>query len=231
MESVSSVLAQSLGAWELLIIDDASSDGALTVANELAAQDPRIRVIVLKQNRGVAHARNAGIAQARGQYIAFLDSDDLWLPDKLESQIRFMTEHKIGFSFTAYRRFGADGSIRGLIKAPRCVTYGDLLKDNVIGCLTVVIDREIVPSFFMPQAKHEDLACWLQILKSGIAAYGLQQDLARYRVSSESVSGKKRYSAVWRWRIYRDVEELSVLRAAWCFGHYSVKAVYKRLRP
>lgn len=230
-QSIASVVQQSYLNWELLIVDDASTDRTVPVAQALSANDSRIRIISLAQNGGVANARNVAMAQAKGQYIAFLDSDDFWLPEKLESQIRFMTERQIGFSFTAFRRFGTDRPPGSLIRAPQYVTYSDLLKDNVIGCLTVVIDRQIVPSSFMPQVKHEDLACWLQILKSGMCAYGLQQDLARYRVSSNSVSGNKQRSAVWRWRIYREVEKLSVARAAWCFAHYSLRAVYKHLRP
>jgi teichuronic acid biosynthesis glycosyltransferase TuaG len=227
-ESVQSVLAQTYADWELIVIDDASTDGTLALARQLASGNPRIRVLPLEQNVGVAEARNRGIGAARGQYLAFLDSDDLWLPDKLQVQIDFMRSNKAALSFAQYRRIGRDGSLSNPVKVPRSVDYEGLLRGNSIGCLTVAIDRYLVPEVSMPKIKHEDYVTWLKILRQGHIAYGIPQDLARYRVTSSSVSSDKRQAASWTWNIYRRVEGLSLLKSAWCFLHYTARAIYIR---
>jgi glycosyltransferase involved in cell wall biosynthesis len=228
-ESAESVIKQTFARWELLIIDDASRDETLEIAQRLAPQDSRIRVIHLSQNRGVANARNAGLAAALGQYVAFLDSDDLWEPEKLQIQVQFMRDRDIGFSFTQYRRFGPNGFRGGSRRVPRFVEYDDLLKGNLIGCLTVMIDRAKIPDISMPEIGHEDYATWLKILRDGHTAWGIQRDLAKYRISSASVSSHKGRSAVWTWRIYREMEKLSLLRSVWCFALYSARAFFTRL--
>lgn len=230
-ESVESVLAQTCRDWELIIVDDASRDGTLELARQLASSDPRIRVLPLEQNVGVAEARNRGIGAALGQYLAFLDSDDLWLPNKLQVQIDFMRSSGAAFSFAQYRRIGRDGSLSNPVKVPRSVDYEGLLRGNSIGCLTVVIDRFQIPEVAMPKIKHEDYVTWLKILRQGHIAYGIPQDLARYRVTSSSVSSDKRRSASWTWNIYRRVEGLSLLKSAWCFLHYTARAIYIRQLP
>lgn len=227
-ESVQSVLAQTYKDWELIIVDDASRDGTLALASQFASDDPRIRVLPLEQNVGVAEARNRGINDARGQYLAFLDSDDMWLPNKLETQIGFMGSTGAGFSFAQYRRISRDGSLSNPVKVPRSVNYEGLLRGNSIGCLTVAIDRYQIPEVSMPAIKHEDYVTWLKILRRGHVAYGIPQDLARYRVTASSVSSDKRRSASWTWNIYRRVEGLSLLKSAWCFLHYTARAIYIR---
>jgi teichuronic acid biosynthesis glycosyltransferase TuaG len=228
IESVRSVMAQTFPDWELLIVDDASNDETLPNARQLACEDSRIRVISLPENAGVANARNTGMKAARGQYLAFLDSDDLWLPEKLRFQVEFMKRQNVGFSFTRYRRFRPNGFLGKPIKIPGKVDYEGLLKGNVIGCLTVMIDREKIPDFSMPAVRHEDYVAWLHILKQGHAAWGIQEDLARYRISSPSVSGNKRLSAVWTWEVYRRIEKLSLIKALWCFTNYSLRAFSTR---
>jgi teichuronic acid biosynthesis glycosyltransferase TuaG len=224
-ESVQSVLSQTYRNWELLIVDDASTDDTLSIARRFEGQDERIRVIPLDQNSGVANARNVGIRNARGQFLAFLDSDDIWLPEKLSIQIDFMDQTGAGFSFTRYRKLKADGSLGREITIPDTVNYEQLLKGNVIGCLTVVIDRKFIPYFQMPRIGHEDYVTWLQILKQGNTAFGIQKELARYRLSGSSVSGNKQKSARWTWNIYRQVEKLPLSKAVWCFILYSLRSV------
>jgi teichuronic acid biosynthesis glycosyltransferase TuaG len=227
-ESVLSVIAQTYTDWELLIVDDASRDQTLTTARDLALHDRRIRVIHLDKNIGVANARNAGLDAANGRYIAFLDSDDLWLPEKLETQIEFMQSSATSFSFTQYRRFASNGMLSKPIAVPDRVTYEHLLKGNVIGCLTVVLDRTKVPDASMPRIRHEDYVTWLRILRSGVVARGISKDLARYRVASESVSANKKKAAGWTWNIYRNIEGLSLAKSAWCFLNYFLHAIYVR---
>lgn len=227
-DAVESVIAQTFEKWELLIVDDASTDGTLGIARRFADSDSRIRVIQLKEKAGVAAARNAAIAAAKGRYLAFLDSDDLWLPRKLEEQLAFMARTRAAFSFTQYRRFTAEGVLLRPVEIRERVVYKDLLKGNMIGCLTVVIDLTAVPAFTMPDVGHEDFATWLAILKRGHVARGLKRDLARYRISETSISAYKTRSATWTWSIYRRLENLSLAKALWYFAHYSMQALRKR---
>ena len=228
-ESVRSVIAQTFPHWELLVVDDASTDGTLSVANRLAEDDSRIRVVALKENGGIANARNVGMAAAQGQYLAFLDSDDLWLPKKLQVQMEFICRHGASFTFTRYRRFGPNGSLGPPVKIPEKVNYERLLRGNAIGCLTVMLDRAKIPIFSMPNVRHEDYVSWLHILKQGYTAWGVQEDLARYRISSTSVSADKKRSAAWTWAIYRHIENLSFIKALWCFINYAIHAITTRL--
>jgi len=225
-DSVASVMAQTYKNWELLIVDDMSTDATLSHAQLMARGDERIRVIHLAVNGGVSNARNVGIEAALGQYLAFLDSDDLWLPKKLAIQVEFMKCHNASFSFTSYRRIAKDGRLGGLVKVPNKVSYRQLLRGNVIGCLTVLIDRQIISSFTMPKVGHEDYATWLQILKMGNIAWGIQEDLARYRISWTSVSRDKKRSSLWTWNIYRHEQKLSIIKSFWYFIHQSIRAAY-----
>ena len=225
-DSVASVMAQTYKDWELLIVDDMSTDATLSLAQLIASGDPRVQVIHLTVNGGVSNARNIGMEAALGQYLAFLDSDDLWLPDKLAIQVAFMKRNNAGFSFTSYRRCARDGRLGGLVKVPSKVSYKQLLRGNVIGCLTVMIDRRIISPFTMPKVGHEDYATWLRILKMGNLALGIQEDLARYRLSYTSVSRDKRRSSLWTWNIYRLEQKLSIIKSFWYFIHQSIRAVY-----
>jgi teichuronic acid biosynthesis glycosyltransferase TuaG len=227
-DSIESILGQGYQKWELIIVDDASSDGSLGVAERFSKEDPRIRFISLESNRGVAHARNAGIAQARGRYLAFLDSDDIWLPNKLIVQVAFMKERRAAFSFSQFRRFTADGWLGAPLSVPAQVSYEDLLKGNVIGCLTVMMDRAQVGDIVMPPVRHEDYVAWLTVLRRGHVAFGIQEDLARYRISRLSVSGDKARSAAWTWQVYRRSENLPLWKSIWCFAHYFARAMYNR---
>ena len=228
-ESIASVVGQTYQNWELLVVNDHSKDGTLAVAQDIASSEQRIRVIDLSQNGGVANARNVGMRAARGQYLAFLDSDDIWLPNKLDSQTEFMQKNDVGFSFCRYRRFYADGRVGSIVRIPKVVGYQRLLRQNVIGCLTVMIDRTKVAPFTMRPGGYEDYFAWLQILKCGHLAWGLQKDLARYRVSTNSISSNKLHSTVLTWKTYRNLEKLPLPKALWCIGNYMVRSVYSRL--
>lgn len=227
-ESIESVLRQTYSNWELIIVDDASTDKVLSIAESFAADEPRIRVIRCATNCGVSRARNLGIEAARGQYLAFLDSDDLWMRGKLDTQVCFLAKSGGGFCFGSYRRMNNKGRTSNLIQVPERVTYDHLLYGNVIGCLTVLIDRTKVGPFLMPSVKHEDFATWLSILKRGHVAWGIRQDLARYRVSSSSLSGNKWRAAYWTWNIYRKTENLPFHRAIACFFRYVLRSAHVR---
>jgi teichuronic acid biosynthesis glycosyltransferase TuaG len=228
-DAIESVLTQIFRAWELLIVADTSRDRTLEVARHRAAEDPRIRVIHVERHGGRANARNLGMNAARGRFLAFLDSDDRWLPEKLGEQTGFMNSNDIGFSFTGYRHFRADGYLGPVVRVPQKIGYEALLKGNVIGNLTVMIDREKIriPPFVQRVTEHEDYRAWLDILRRGVIAYGLQRDLARYRVSLEQASASKGHQAACVWKLYREVEHLPLPKAAWCFAHYSYKGFSK----
>ncbi|WP_296400675.1 glycosyltransferase family 2 protein [Acidaminococcus timonensis] len=224
--SIQSVISQTFTDWELLIIDDCSPETMKDIADSF--HDERIKYIRLLKNSGVAAARNMGISQAKGRYIAFLDSDDFWLPEKLEKQLQFMQNNGYAFTYTWYRQFEDDPAhpIR-LVKTKNFVDYRKLLRGNDIGCLTVMIDRKQIPEIHMPSEKHEDYITWLNLLKKGYQAYSLQEDLARYRLSQHSVSGDKKKSLVWTWKVYRESQGLSILEAGFYFICYVIGGLKK----
>ena len=227
-ETIESVLYQTYTYWEMIIVDDYSSDDTVNIIKKYQEQDKRIHLIQLQQNQGVAFARNTGIKYSRGRYIAFLDSDDIWLYNKIERQLEFMKNNNVAFSYTQYRQFMKNPEQCGkIINVPKVVDYKSLLKGNVIGCLTVMIDRQVIPDFSMPKERHEDYITWLSILKQGHNAYGLNEDLARYRISANSISANKKRSALWTWNIYRNIENLSILESLYYFSHYLASAMIK----
>jgi teichuronic acid biosynthesis glycosyltransferase TuaG len=228
-KTIESVQAQTLGDWELLIADDCSTDNTTEVVESYAAKDPRVKLIRQPRNGGPALARQAAIERAEGRFIAFLDSDDLWLPAKLERQVAFAREHLAPLSFTAFRRINETGSVTGrLIPVPASLTYDQLLKNTSIATLTALVDRDLTGGIAMKDEPYDDFCLWLSILKPGRIAYGLNEDLARYRVRGSSVSSRPLRSAGWVWHIYCNVERLSLIRSAWCFAHWSVRAWLKR---
>lgn len=220
-QTIRSVQCQTFKNWEMIVVDDRSTDDTYAIVEEFAASDNRIRLQQQPINGGPARARNAALKTATGRYVAFLDSDDYWLPEKLERQLAFMAARDAVLSYTLYRRFRHESESLGpLVQLPHTLAYKDLLKNTAIACLTVIVDRERTGYIEFPLIRHEDYALWLRLLKQGFVAYGLMEDLARYRVSSGSVSGNKLKSAAWVWSIYRNVENLSLTYASWCFANY-----------
>ena len=230
-ECVSSVLSQTYTNWELLIVDDCSKDNSRDIISELADKDERIKSIFLKKNIGAASARNIAIKKAKGKYIAFLDSDDLWESVKLEKQLLFMNENDIAFSFSTYQFMSEDGKIlANIVKAPKKMFYNSYLKNTIIGCLTVIIDREKSGDFEMPNIRSShDMALWLLVMKRGFSAYGLDENLAKYRIVSSSNTANKLKAAKDVWSVYRRVERLSFGYSIICFVGYAFNAIKKRL--
>ena len=225
-ESIDSVLAQTYTDWELWVVDDGSTDNTAEVVKKF--KDRRIHYVKQATNKGVAAARNLGIARSRGRFLAFLDSDDIWLPEKLEKQLAFMNGKKCGMSYTEYRQFVNHPDVAGkLIRTRDSVDYQVLLKGNDIGCLTVIIDRWQHPRIVMPPYRHEDYLTWLGILSGGGTAYSLHEDLARYRKSDKSLSSNKWNSMKWTWNVYRKHQKLSVLKSGYYMAHYVVNGLRK----
>ena len=228
-ETIASVQAQTMTDWEFLIADDCSTDQTPAIVESHAAQDPRIILIRQPRNGGPALARQAAIERAQGRFMAFLDSDDLWLPTKLARQIAFSQAKRAALSYTAFRRIDETGSATGrLIEVPESLTYRQLLKNTSIATLTALVDREVAGDIAMKNEPYDDFCLWLSILRPGHVAHGLNEDLARYRVRGTSVSSRPLRSAGWVWHIYRKVERLSPLESAWCFAHWGTRAWLKR---
>ena len=229
--TIQSVLKQTYENFEMIIIDDYSTDHTCDIVQRYMKLDKRIKLYKLDQNSGAAVARNYGINKAIGRYIAFLDSDDLWDRQKLEKQINYMKNHSIGFSFTASRLISEAGEeLNKVVDVPTQITYKDLLGNTIIGCLTVVIDREIIGGVNMPLLRAgQDTATWLSILKKGYIAYGYNEVLASYRIVKGSISSNKFKALKRTWNIYRNVEKMSFLKSAMYFIRYVKNAIIKRM--
>ena len=227
-ETIRSVIAQTYPEWEMVIADDCSVDQTLESIRSFAQHDARIRFIALTRNGGPAAARNAALEQARGRWIAFLDSDDLWLPEKLARSMAHARRENAALVFTGFRRMSADGARVGhYIGVPRTLSYRQLLGHTAIATSTVLIDRERAGDIRMESVYYDDFVCWLSILRQGHVAHGLDEDLMRYRVMRGSVSRNKGASARAVWRIYRDTLRLGRLPAAWHFARYAFHALLK----
>jgi teichuronic acid biosynthesis glycosyltransferase TuaG len=227
--TIDSVIAQTHPQWEMLLVDDCSSDGSPELIEEISRREPRVRLIRQPRNAGPACARNAALEAARNAKVAFLDSDDVWLPNKLERQLHFMRSNGYGFSYTNFRRMDEFGGQIGLTRElPLSLSYHQYLKNTAVVTSTVLIDRAVVGDFRMPNAtKCDDFAAWLEIMRRGHVAYGLQEDLLRYRVVSSSISRNKARWAMGIWKTYREVERLSLPYAMWCFSHYALRGYMK----
>jgi teichuronic acid biosynthesis glycosyltransferase TuaG len=229
--TIASVRAQTMPDWEMLVADDCSRDRTADVVAGIARFDPRVKLLRCRENGGPARARQVALDAASGRYLAFLDSDDLWLPAKLERQIAFMAAKQAALSYTSFRRISADGSRIGRPRpVPASLSYRRLLCNTAIATLTAMIDRDIAGDVSITDTGYDDFCLWLSILRQGHVAYGLREDLARYRVRGNSVSSRPLRSVGWVWHIYRDVEHLSWPDAAWCLTNFALRAGAKRLR-
>lgn len=223
--TIQSVLSQTFTDWEMIIVDDFSTDNGPEIIKKYSYEDSRIKFIALAENSGPAVARNTAIDQATGRFIAFLDSDDQWTPNKLELQIAFMKENNFALTYTEYVKVDEEGNtISDVIRRPEKVNYQKMLASNFIPCLTAIYDSTTLGKVYMPLIlKRQDYGLWFRILKKIDYAYAIHEPLAYYRVrKNDSVSSNKVKSALYHWKILREVENIPLLKAMYQFAQYAV---------
>lgn len=231
--TMNSVLAQTYSQWEMLLVDDCSPDKSAEIIRSYTERDSRFKYIKLEKNSGAAVARNVGLEHAQGRYIAYLDADDIWLPEKLERQIRFMEENKVQFSCCDYEKIEADDTpLNKIVHMPKSITYDQLLSNTIIQTVGVIVDLNKVDRklLVMPNVRRgQDSATWLQMLRNGVKFTGQNEVLAQYRRVPQSLSANK-FSAMKRtWYLYRSVEHLSLAKSCICLVGWAYHASIKRI--
>ena len=227
--AIRSVMAQTHTRWELLVIDDCSTDDTCAVVERLAAEDDRIRLIRNPHNSGVAATRNRGLELCEGAYVAFLDSDDVWHPNKLERQIQTAQQQQAQLVYTSYAIVDMQGHpCKKPYLVPAAVDFPDLLKENVIGCSTVLMTADLAKRYrFITGFFHEDYCLWLDILRDGHKAVGCTDVLTDWRWIVTSRSFNKKNGARNRWRIYRQHVHLPLWQSVWYFAAYVRRGLIK----
>lgn len=232
-DTIETVKQQTYANWELLLVNDCSSDKSIEIIREYEKEDSRINLINLDKNSGAAIARNAGIENAKGKFIAFLDSDDLWEENKLKKQIDFMKKNKYDFTFTAYDFTDEEGNkINKKVNVPEELTYKQALKNTTIFTSTVIFNVENLGKelIYMPNVRRgQDTATWWKVLKTGVNAYGLNESLSMYRRSNNTLSSNKIKALKRTWNLYRNVEKLSAFKSFYYFCFYVLNAIKRRV--
>lgn len=235
-DTVMSVKSQTYPEWELILVDDGSTDDGMTIMKDLAEdlnrEKERVRIIELGGNQKAARARNRGIEEAKGRYLAFLDADDLWDPEKLAKQVALMQEKDCAFSFTGYEFADEDGiGVQKIVHVPEKINYKHAVRNTTIFTSTVMFDLEKLSKedVSMPLVESEDTATWWKVLKIVPYAYGLDEDLTLYRRGGSTLSSNK-FKAVKRtWNLYRNVEHFGIFKSTFCFLSYLIHATIRRL--
>lgn len=229
-DSIKSVLDQTYHNWELIIIDDCSTDNTISIVESL--NNNKIKIIKNKNNLGAAKSRNKGIEIAQGQFIAFLDSDDLWHKEKLRIQTSYMKENNISFTYCAYEKINEHNKVIGNVSVPEKIDRNTLLKTCYIGCLTAIYDTQKLNKVYMPEdTRREDYATWLNIIREVKFIYGINKTLASYRVHSKQSSNKKIKMATENWKIYKEIENLGFSRSIYYFSHYAIRGFLRTKMP
>ena len=229
--TINSVLEQNYSNWELIIVDDNSSDNSCELIEGFAKNHSNIKLIALKENGRVSNARNIAIAAATGKYIAFLDSDDIWIKGKLALQVKLMEEKGLEMTFGAYKRIDEAGAlISAKIKPPATINYKQLLSHNVVIFSSALVLKSSMEDIPFKKVGHEDWVFWLDLFKKGITGYGINEELILYRIRSGSVSSNKLKVIGFTWKILRESEKLGLLESMYHFTKYAFATVLKRLK-
>ena len=227
-EAIESVISQTYANWELFVLDDCSTDRTAEIAEGFAETDSRIRLLKNPQNMGVANTRNRGFDLARGEWIALLDSDDVWRSDKLEKQLALAKESGAEVIYCSYSMVDENGEHLSDFIVPPKTTYDDMLKVSVLSCSTALMHRTVLSCHrFVTDYYHEDYVFWLELMRSGYSAAGCTEVLADYRIVKGSRSNDKLRAAKNRWLIYRKVEKMSFTKSANAFVSYALHGLGK----
>ncbi len=228
-DTIKSVINQTYTNWEMIIVDDQSTDQTEEIVKRYTDLDQRIRYYKLESNSGAAVARTKAMEMAKGNYMAFLDSDDLWMSTKLERQLNFMEEQHINFSCTSYEQI--DEQNQKLGKVLKCIpktNYNRLLLDCPVGNSTVMYNVDHMGKFKVPNIrKRNDDALWLQMLKKEQYIYGFDEILMQYRIRNNSISSNKLSLIKYHWQLYREIEHLNVFRAGFHIAYWGFLKVFK----
>lgn len=232
--AVESVLHQTLPDFEMILIDDGSTDSTGDLLELLRHKDARISVLHNEKNCGVSFSRNRGVDLAKGEWIAFLDSDDLWKPEKLEKQMQLLRDKKADIVYTGYDYMNANGELIGTaFHVPAEVTYKELLKQNVMSCSGILLKKRLLQEYRMEKdVLHEDFLEWLRLLRDGAHAVGIDEPLHTIRIAQkESKSGNKLKSAKMTYHTYQELglSRLQILYYMWCYTCRSLRK-YGRLK-
>lgn len=226
LEAVESALAQTYGNLEVIVADDASRDDTREIVNGI--RDPRVKLIARAENGGAAAARNTAIRAAAGRYIAFLDSDDYWMPDKLAVQVGRMQEEEKDFSYTSY--LAKSGNREVLIDVPDEIDYPGLLRGNIICTSTAVYDSRKLGKIYMPDlAMRQDFATWLNVLQKCNSALGIRQPMSCYRRRQHSLSSRFARAMYFNYRVYRQTQGCSPGASCYFLFRHLLQALQKRL--
>ena len=228
-ETIQSVQKQTYQNWEMLIVDDGSSDATEEIVLSFIENDKRIQFFKLKHNSGAAVARNAAIEKANGDYMTFIDADDIWFPRFIENSIKTIQETEIPFVFSSYKRSNEKLEfVYSDFIVPQKVSYTDILKSNSISCLTAFVDLKTLGKKYMPLIrKRQDMGLWLNYLKVIPFAYGIQETQAIYRIRENSLSRKKSDLIKYQWQFYREVEKLNIFKAFYYLSHWMCRGFMK----
>lgn len=228
-ETIQSVQKQTYQNWEMLIVDDGSSDATEEIVLSFIENDKRIQFFKLEHNSGAAVARNAAIEKANGDYMTFIDADDIWFPRFIENSIKTIQETEIPFVFSSYKRSNEKLEfVYSDFIVPKKVSYTDILKSNSISCLTAFVDLKTLGKKYMPLIrKRQDMGLWLNYLKVIPFAYGIQETQAIYRIRENSLSRKKSDLIKYQWQFYREVEKLNIFKALYYMSHWMYRGFMK----
>ena len=232
-QTIKSVQNQTYKNWEMILVDDCTPDNSAEIVKKYASEDSRLKYYKLEENSGAAVARNKALSEAKGRFIAYLDADDLWKPEKIEKQVQFMIKNNYAFSCTDYEKIDETGkSLNKIIKIPTRVNYNLFLRNTIIQTVGVMVDTKLTGKevLVMPNIRRiQDAATWCQILKAGYDCYEVPENLSYYRVVSNSLSSNKFKAVKMNWYWYRKIEKLPLWKTCYCFIGYAFNAVKKRI--
>lgn len=232
-KTIECVINQTYTDWEMLLVDDCSPDNSAEIIKKYAKDDNRIKYFKLDKNSGAAIARNKALGESNGRFIAYLDADDLWKPEKLEKQVEFMLKNNYPFTCTDYEKIDESGkSLNKIVKIPKKVNYNLFLRNTIIQTVGVMVDTKLTGKELlkMPNIRRrQDAATWCQLLKNGFDCYEVPENLSYYRVVKNSLSSNKFKAVKTNWYWYRKIEKLPLVKACYCFIGYAFNAIKKRI--